>query len=167
MHDLKQICCKSGHDFGKYVSCLTAIGCYGSFNFMVMHFRLTNAPATFQRFMNTIFTDLLDCFVVVYLDNILIFSKDPAKHKANICEVLSHLHKYKLFAKAKKGEFSVDTTKFLSFIILPSSISMSQLKVNTILRWPTPCSLKQVQSFLGFSNFYCHSSSVIWISLFH
>ena len=123
---------------------------------MVMHFGLTNAPMTFQRFMNTIFADLLDHFIVVYLDDILIFSKDPAEHKANICEVLSCLRKYKLFAKAKKCKFSVDTTKFLSFVVSPSGISMSQLKVNTILKWPTPHSLKQVQSFLGFSNFYCH-----------
>ena len=115
---------------------------YGLFDFMVMHFGLTNAPATFQRFMNTIFADLLDRFVVVYLDDILIFSKDPAEHKANVREVLSCLRKYKLFAKAEKCEFSVDTTEFLGFVISPSGISMSQSKVDAILKWPTPCNLQ-------------------------
>jgi hypothetical protein len=90
----------------------------------------------------------------VYLDDILIFSKDTSEHKANICEVLSCLRKHNLFVKPEKCEFSVDTTEFLGFIVSPNSISMSQSKVSTILQWLTPHNLKQVQSFLGFSNFY-------------
>ena len=69
---------------------------YGSFNFLVMHFRLTNTPATFWRFMNSIFSDVLDRFVVVYLDNILIFSRNPEEHKENVQEVLCCLQKHHL-----------------------------------------------------------------------
>ena len=119
-----------------------------------MHFGLTNALATFQRFMNSVFLDVLDKFIVVYLDDILIFSKDPAEHQANVREVLTRLRKYHLYAKAEKCEFSVNTTEFLGFVVSPSGISMAQSKVDAILKWPTPKNLKQVQSFLGFANFY-------------
>jgi len=127
---------------------------YGSFDFLVMHFGLTNAPATFQHLMNTIFTDCLDTFIVIYLDDILIFSKNPEEHWEHVREVLTHLRKNQLFTKPEKCEFSVNKTEFLGFEISPNSISMSQSKVDAILKWPTPKSLKQVQSFLGFTNFY-------------
>jgi len=127
---------------------------YGSFDFLVMHFSLTNALATFQQLMNTIFADCLDYFVVVYLDDILIFSKNPEEHTNHVCKVLMHLQKNSLFAKPEKCKFSVNTTEFLGFVISPNSISMSKSKVDAILQWPTPKNLKQVQSFLGFANFY-------------
>jgi hypothetical protein len=119
-----------------------------------MHFGLTNAPATFQRFMNTIFANVLDKFVVVYLDDILIFSKNPDEHKDNVREVLSRLRKHRLYAKAEKCKFSVDTTEFLGFVVSPSGISMAQSKVDAVLKWPTPKTVKQIQSFLGFANIY-------------
>jgi hypothetical protein len=119
-----------------------------------MHFGLTNAPATFQRLMNSIFTDVLDTFVVVYLDDILIFSKNPADHSAHVKEVLTHLRKHQLYTKPETCEFSVNTTEFLGFVVSPSGISMAQDKVNAILKWPAPKNVKQVQSFLGFANFY-------------
>jgi hypothetical protein len=121
---------------------------------MVMHFGLTNAPATFQHFMNSVFSNVLDKFVVIYLDDILIFSKNPEEHKANVREVLLCLQKHNLYANPNKCEFSVDTTEFLGYVISPSGISMSQSKVNTILKWPAPKNVKQIQSFLGFANFY-------------
>src|SRR5258706_12758948 len=107
-----------------------------------MHFSLTNTPATFQWFMNSVFTDILDKYVVVYLDNILIFSRNPKEHQDNVHNILSCLWKYELYTKPEKCEFSVDTTKFLSFIISPSGISMAQSKVNAVLKWPTPKSVK-------------------------
>src|SRR5258708_24618788 len=109
-----------------------------------------------QHLMNTIFTDCLDTFVVVYLNDILIFSKNPDEHCKHVHEVLSHLWKNQLFAKPEKCKFSVDSTEFSGFIISPDSISMAQSKVNAILQWLTPRNLKQVQSFLGFTNFYQH-----------
>jgi len=128
--------------------------CYGSFDFLVMHFGLTNTLATFQQLMDTIFTDCLDYFIVVYLDDILIFSKNPEEHTKHIRKVLVHLQKNLLFTKLEKCKFSINTTEFLGFVISPDSISMSKSKVDTILQWPTPKNLKQVQSFLGFANFY-------------
>jgi len=127
---------------------------YRSFDFLMMHFGLTNTLATFQRLMNTIFADCLDTFIVIYLNNILIFSKNPEEHQEHVCEVLTCLQKNQLFAKPEKCEFSVNKTEFLGFEISPDSISMSQSKVDAILKWPTPKNLKQVQSFLGFANFY-------------
>ena len=127
---------------------------YGSFEFMVMHYGLTNAPASFQRFMNDIFKDLLDICVVVYLDDILIFSKDPSLHAQHVQEVLRRLCKHDLYAKIDKCEFSVNTTEFLGFVISPDSLRMSEMKVQAIKDWPKPRKVKEVQSFLGFTNFY-------------
>ena len=70
---------------------------YGSFEWLVMPFGLTNTPATFQRFMNDIFNDLLDVHVIIYLDDILVYSDDPAKHTEHVCEVLHHLRKHGLY----------------------------------------------------------------------
>jgi len=119
-----------------------------------MHFGLTNAPATFQRYMNSIFSNVLDQYVVVYLDDILIFSKNPEEHQKHVLDVLERLKQHGLYAKPEKCEFSVKSTEFLGFIISPSGISMSQSKVDAILKWPAPKNVKQIQSFLGFANFY-------------
>jgi alpha-D-ribose 1-methylphosphonate 5-triphosphate synthase subunit PhnH len=82
---------------------------YGSFEWHVMPEGLTNAPAPFQRFMNDLFSDLLDINVVVYLDDILIFSETPEDHKWHVHEVLKRLRKASLFALLKKCAFSVET----------------------------------------------------------
>ena len=101
--------------------------------------------------MNSVFADVLDKYIVVYLDDILIFSRNPDEHKDN---VRARLRKYNLFAKPKKCELSIDTTEFLGFVISPSGISMAQSKVDAVLKWPTLKSVKQRQSFLGFANVY-------------
>jgi hypothetical protein len=119
-----------------------------------MHYGLTNAPASFQRFMNDVFKDLLDVCVVVYLDDILIFSENPVEHEKHVREVLRRLRAHSLFAKLEKCEFNVDTTNFLGFVISPEGISMDEAKVQVIRDWPTPRKVKEVQSFLGFANFY-------------
>ncbi|KEP45888.1 putative Transposon Tf2-1 polyprotein, partial [Rhizoctonia solani 123E] len=126
---------------------------YGSFETKDMPFGLTNAPAAFQHFMNDIFRDLLDESVVVYLDDILIFSKNEEEHKAHVTEVLKHLQENQLFCKASKCHFHVTTVKFLGIIITPEGSSMDKSKIEAIQNWPTPTTVKQVQSFLGFTNF--------------
>ncbi|KAF8749409.1 hypothetical protein RHS01_10067 [Rhizoctonia solani] len=98
---------------------------YGLFEYLVMPFGLTNAPAAFQHFMNNLFRDLIDVTVVIYLDNILIFSEDPKDHPTHVREVLSRLMKNQLF-------------------------SMDQKKIKAVTSWPTPKTVKQVQAFLGF-----------------
>src|ERR1700746_1439087 len=121
-----------------------------------MPFGLSNAPAAFQRFVNTIFSDLLDVCVVVYLDDILVFSENESLHEEHVWEVLQRLHKHGLFANPLKCEFHTDTTEYLGYILSPSGLSMSVEKIKSIQDWPEPCKVKDIQSFLGFANFYCH-----------
>ncbi|KAF8761562.1 hypothetical protein RHS01_00204 [Rhizoctonia solani] len=104
---------------------------YGLFEYLVMLFGLTNAPAAFQHFMNNLFRDLIDITVVIYLDNILIFSEDPAQHPTHIREVLLRLMKNQLFC---------------------NSFSMDQKKIEAVTTWPAPRTVKQVQAFLGFKE---------------
>lgn len=127
---------------------------YGSFEYMVMPFGMTNSPATFQHFMNDIFRDMADDFVVIYLDDILIFSLDPAKHEEHVRLVLDRLRQHNLHVKPEKCQFHTDTTEYLGFIVSPDGVAMDPAKTSVIRDWPTPRNLKEVQSFLGFANFY-------------
>ena len=130
--------------------------CYGSFEWLVMPFGLTNAPTAFQRFMNDIFSDLLDVSVIIYLDNIFIYSNNPADHKKHVHEVLCHLQRNGLYAHPDKCRFSEDTIEYLSFILSKDGLKMDPSKVQTIQDWPEPHKVKDIQSFLGFANFYHH-----------
>ncbi|QRW26175.1 Retrotransposable element Tf2 protein [Rhizoctonia solani] len=126
---------------------------YGLFEYLVMPFGLTNAPAAFQHFMNDLFRDLIDVSVVIYLDNILIFSEDPKDHPAHVREVLSQLMKNQLFCKLSKCHFHVTTVDYLGIVISPAGFSMDQKKVEAVTSWPQPRTVKQVQAFLGFVNY--------------
>jgi len=127
---------------------------YGSFEWNVMPFGLTNAPTAFQRFVNSILSDMLDVCVVVYLDDILIYSEDIKSHQQHVREVLRRLHKHNLFAKLEKCEFHTTSTEYLGFCLSPNGLSMSADKVKAISNWPEPCKVKDIQSFLSFANFY-------------
>ena len=127
---------------------------YGSFEWSVMLFGLTNAPAAFQRFMNDIFSDLLDVCVMIYLDNILIYLNNMSKYHWHVKEVLKCLCKAGLYAKAKKCEFYSKLVEYLEYILSPSGLTMSDNKVKIIQDWPEPKKVKDIQSFLGFTNFY-------------
>ncbi|KAF8748197.1 hypothetical protein RHS01_10968 [Rhizoctonia solani] len=126
---------------------------YGLFEYLVMPFGLTNAPAAFQHFMNNLFRDLIDVTVVIYLDNILIFSENPEEHPGHIREVLSRLMKNQLFCKLSKCFFHVTTVDYLGIVISPAGFSMDQKKIEAVTSWPTPRTVKQVQAFLGFVNY--------------
>jgi len=119
-----------------------------------MPFGLTNAPAAFRRFMNNVFSDLLDVCVVVYLDDILIYSNDITQYWKHIKEVLKRLCKSGLYTKAEKYEFYSSSVEYLGYVLLPSGLTMSDAKVKTIQEWPEPKKVKDIQSFLGFANFY-------------
>ena len=129
---------------------------YGSYEFLVMHFGLTNAPATFQNFMNDTFYDLLDRFVAAYLDDLIIFteSEQLSDHVGQVREVLLRCRANSLFANAKKCEFHVKTIEYVGYIVSQQGLSMDPSKVKTILDWPQPTCVRDVQSFLGFANFY-------------
>jgi Reverse transcriptase (RNA-dependent DNA polymerase). len=127
---------------------------YGSFEWRVIPEGLTNAPAAFQRFMNDTFADLLDKYVIVYLDDVLIYSSNRKEHKQHVREVLRRLREAKLYAKLEKCTFGVDTVEYLGFILSPAGLTMDQSKVQTIQEWPEPRKIRDIQSFLGFANFY-------------
>jgi hypothetical protein len=127
---------------------------YGSFEWLVMLFGLSNAPAAFQRFMNNIFGDLLDVCVIVYLDDILIYSDDMSQHKKHVKEVLRRLQKHGLYANARKCKFHRDSVEYLGYILTSDGLRMAKDKVQTILDWLEPRKVKDIQSFLDFANFY-------------
>ena len=119
-----------------------------------MPFGLTNAPVTFQAFINNILRQYLDMFVTVYLDNIIIYSETLQEHKLYINEVLKALTKADLWVKPEKTEFYKQEIEFLGFIVGKDRIKMDPKKVEAVTIWPTPKSVKDIQSFLGFANFY-------------
>ena len=92
---------------------------------------------------------------MIYLDNILIYSDNMSKHHQHVKEVLKHLHKAGLYAKAEKCKFHSELVEYLEYILSPSSLTMSDDKVKIIQDWPKPKKVKDIQSFLGFANFYC------------
>ncbi|KAF8756117.1 hypothetical protein RHS01_04910 [Rhizoctonia solani] len=128
---------------------------YGLFEYLVMPFGLTNTPAAFQHFMNNLLRDLIDVPVIIYLDDILIFSKKPEDHPSHVREVLLQLMKNQLFCKLSKCHFHVTTVNYLGIVVSPNSFSMDQKKIEAVTSWPQPKLVKQVQAFLGFVNYLC------------
>ncbi|KAJ9529315.1 hypothetical protein QJQ45_007999 [Haematococcus lacustris] len=127
---------------------------YGHFEFTVLPFGLCNAPATFQRLMNDIFRKELDDCVIVYLDDILIFSRNQQEHAQHLRRVLDLLQEHKLYAKLSKCEFGLDNTEFLGHIISSAGIACDPAKVAAVETWPVPTTVHDVRSFLGLANFY-------------
>ena len=119
-----------------------------------MPFGLTNVPTAFQQFINNIFSDLLDVCVVVYLDDILIYSNDMSEHHWHVKGVLKRLRKAGLYTKAEKCKFHSESVEYLRYILSPSGLTISDNKVKIIQDWPEPKKVKDIQSFLGFTNFY-------------
>ena len=126
----------------------------GHFEPTVMTFGLTNAPATFQHMMNDIFKDLIGVYVIIYLDDLLIFSEDESMHDEHVREVLRRLRENDLFCKPEKCKFRQSTVEYLGLLISQGNVSMDPAKVAAVVDWPTPKKLKDVQAFIGFANFY-------------
>jgi hypothetical protein len=124
----------------------------GLFEPLVMFFGLTNSPATFQTMMNDIFRDLIaEGVVVVYLDDILIFTETIEQHREVTRRVLRLLEENQLFLKPDKCEFEKTKVEYLGVIISHNSVEMDPVKIAGVTEWPTPTSKKEVQSFLGFT----------------
>lgn len=119
-----------------------------------MPFRLTNAPASFKRFIEKVLHKVLHHFVVVYLDDILIFSENRNKHVEHIKEVLQELQKANIRLKLKKCKFHIQETEFLGHWISTKGIHIDQNKVTTIREWPQPKTVKETQQFIGLVNYY-------------
>ncbi|KAF8748806.1 hypothetical protein RHS01_10558 [Rhizoctonia solani] len=114
---------------------------------------LTNAPTTFQHFMNKLFKDLLDVCIIIYLNDILIYSKDDTSHAQHVHEVLHWLMDDQLFCKASKCTFHITSVEYLGIIVSDKGFSLDKLKIQAVQEWPIPTKVKEVQSFLGFANF--------------
>ncbi|KAJ1198064.1 hypothetical protein NDU88_001908 [Pleurodeles waltl] len=127
---------------------------FGHYEYRVMRFGLTNAPSIFQRFMDSIFSDLLQQTVVVYLDDIMNFSVHPEEHSKHVHQVLERLRQHHLFCKPEKCEFDKTEAKYLGYCINQTGVAMDSDKVQATLNWPSPSSIKETQCFLGLTNFY-------------
>ncbi|KAJ9513498.1 hypothetical protein QJQ45_006054 [Haematococcus lacustris] len=136
----------------------------GHYQFKVLCFGLTNAPATFQRVMNEAFAEVINDCALVYLDDILVMSENTEQHLVHLRRVFDLLRKNKFYAKLSKCEFMKRTLMFLGHIISAQGISVDPCKVTAISNWPVPTSLKTLQSFLGAANYvrkFVHNFSTI------
>jgi hypothetical protein len=127
---------------------------YGSYKCKVLPFGLTNGPATYQRYMNDVLFDYLDDFCTAYLDDILVYSENPLDHQLHVQKVLQRLRDAGLQVDIKKCEFNVTRTKYLGFIISTDGIEVDPDKVSVVRDWQAPTTVRGIQSFLGFCNFY-------------
>ena len=127
---------------------------FGSFEFKVLPFGLCNAPSTFQRMINEVLLPYLDKFVLLYLDDICIYSKTPEEHLQHLEQVLSALRKHNLLAQASKCEFGLRSIDFLGHIVSADGIKVDPAKVKAVMDWPIPTSKHDVLSFKGLAGFY-------------
>lgn len=127
---------------------------YGLYEYLVMPFGLQNAPAAFQHFINHTLHEFLDKFASAYLDDIIIYSETKKEHREHVRKVLNALQKAGLQIDINKCEFSVQETKYLGLIVSNKGLKMDPEKLKAIIEWKHPDNLKDLQSFLGFANFY-------------
>src|SRR5260370_42486944 len=127
---------------------------YSSFEWMVMPFGLSNAPAAFQCLINKALGDLQDICTIGYLDDILIYSDGLDEHQIHVSKTLHHLRNAGPYANPKKCVFHMDTVEYLGFILSPEGLQMDPSKVDAIQSWLEPQNIQDIQSFLGFANFY-------------
>ena len=127
---------------------------YGLYEYLVMSFGLTNAPAYFMYLMNSVFMPELDKFVVVFIDDILIYSKNKEDHAKHLRIVLQRLRDHQLYAKFSKCEFWLGSVKFLGHTISSEGIAVDPSKVQEVMDWKPPSSVHQIRSFLGLAGYY-------------
>ena len=120
---------------------------YGHFEYQVLPFGLANAPATFQTHINRALVGLVDVTSIVYLDDILIFSDDPAEHERHVRQVLERLRQWKLYVNLEKCAFSVPSVSFLGFVVSQDGLSMEKSRIQAIEQWPLPSSVRDIQVF--------------------
>ena len=127
---------------------------YGLYEYTVMSFGLTNAPAYFMNMMNKVFTEFLDKFVVVFIDDILVYSKNEEEHKEHLRLVLEKLKEHQLYAKFSKCEFWLKEVGFLGHVISGEGIAVDPTKVVTVTNWEAPTTVGEIRSFLGLTGYY-------------
>jgi hypothetical protein len=127
---------------------------YGLYEFTVMSFGLTNAPAYFMYLMNNVFMDYLDKFVVVFIDDILIYSQNEQEHEEHLRKVFQRLRDCQLYAKLSKCEFLISEVMFLGHIINQEGLAIDPKKVIAILDWKAPKDVRGIKSFIGMAGYY-------------
>ncbi|GBG62710.1 hypothetical protein CBR_g31727 [Chara braunii] len=127
---------------------------FGHYEFTVMPFGLTNAPATFHRTMNDIFRDILEQYVLVYLDDIVVYSRTLEEHLRHLRDVLDRLCRHGFYAKLSKCHFVQHKVDFLGHYVFDQGLHMDDAKITAIAEWPAPTSAKQLRSFLGLTSYY-------------
>eukprot|EP00043_Microstomoeca_roanoka_P019474 m.219569 g.219569 ORF g.219569 m.219569 type:complete len:1192 (-) comp17002_c0_seq5:791-4366(-) len=127
---------------------------YGNYEWMVLPFGLCNAPATFQRLMNDVLREFIDKCVVVYLDDVLVYSSTWTDHRHDLRSVCQKLQQQKLYCKPSKCMFGLTTVKFVGHIVTQNQVHMDPDKIKAVADWPVPKTPKDLRGFLGFANFY-------------
>jgi hypothetical protein len=127
---------------------------YGLYEFTVMSFGLTNAPAYFMYLMNKVFMEYLDKFVVVFIDDILVFSRSEEEHEEHWRLVLQKLREHWLYAKFSKCAFWLKEVSFLGHIITDGGIAVDPSKVRDVLNWSPPKNVPEIKSFIGLAGYY-------------
>jgi hypothetical protein len=127
---------------------------YGQFEFTVMSFGLTNAPAYFMNLMNKVFMDELDKFVLVFIDDILVYSKSIQEHEQHLRVVLEKLKIHRLYAKFSKCEFWLERVAFLGHILTAEGVAVDPEKVEAVSNWQRPTNVSEIRSFLGLVGYY-------------
>jgi hypothetical protein len=121
---------------------------------MVMPFGLTNAPSVFMDLMNRVFHNYLDQFVVVFIDDILVYSTNHHEHGEHLKKVLDILREKKLFAKLKKCEFWLKKVSFLGHVVSGDGIEVDPSKIEAVVKWERPTNVHEIRSFLGLASYY-------------
>jgi len=127
---------------------------YGHYEFVVLHFGLTNAPATFMCLMNSVFHQYLDKFVLIFIDDILIYSRNIKEHEEHLRIVLQTLREHQLYGKFSKCDFYKEQIQYLGHIITKEGIVVDPEKIKTIMEWPTPKDVADIRYFMGLAGYY-------------
>ena len=127
---------------------------YGHYEFLVMSFGLTNTPAAFMDLMNQVFRLYLDQFMVVFIDEILVYSRNEEEHALHLRLVLQTLREHQLCAKFSKCEFWLDQVAFLGHVVSKNGIQVDPKKIEAITEWPRPTTVTEVRYFLGLAGYY-------------
>jgi hypothetical protein len=127
---------------------------YGQYKFTVMSFGLTNAPAYFMNLMNKVFMEELDKFVVVFIDDILVYSRSAEEHGHHLRIVLGKLRDHQLYAKFSKCEFWLQKVSFLGHILTAEGVAVDPEKVTAVANWKRPTTVTEIRSFLGLAGYY-------------